>query len=196
MKKILIIVTALTLASCGQSKEEKLISDYVQTFGDSKIDANFKMKNLEKLNDITAKDSLEILKSYFEEKKNNKISQFQESIDSNKERLDKYTKDLAETNPNNTSIVELYQKYIDEAKSEIERNEKNIELYQTDCKGTFLEPVLIAITDYEKQGDKVLYTKYKASYSVNNPMLNNTKQEFEREFYINADKTNVVKASE
>lgn len=196
MKKILFILTALTLASCGQSKEEKLISDYVQTFGDSKIDANFKMKSLEKQNDITAKDSLVILKSYFEEKKNDKISQFQETIDYNKERLEEKTKDLAESNPSFTSINELYQKSIDDAKSEIERNEKNIELYQGDCKGTFLEPVLMKIADYEKQGDKVLYTKYKASYSINNPMLNNTKQEFEREFYINSDKTRVVKATE
>lgn len=196
MKKILIILTSLTLASCGQSKEEKLISDYVQTFGDSKIDANFKMKNLEKQNDITAKDSLVILKSYFEEKKNDKISQFQETIDYNKERLEEKTKDLAESNPSFTSINELYQEYIDDAISEIKRNEKNIELYQGDCKGTFLEPILIKISDYEKKGDKVLYTKYKASYSINNPMLNNTKQEFEREFYINSDKTEVIRVTD
>src|SRR5690554_2059274 len=161
MKKItLFLLGATFLISCGKSKEEQLIADYAQTMGDAKMDLNFKMKNLEKVEDITAKDSLEILKSYFDEKRGNKISEFQEGIDRNKENLDKYTKQLAETNPNHTSLVELYEKYINEAKSEVERYEQNIKLYEGDCKGTFLEPVLISIKDYEKKGDEILVSKF------------------------------------
>lgn len=193
MKKItLFLLGATFLISCGKSKEEQLIADYAQTMGDAKMDLNFKMKNLEKIEDITAKDSLEILKSYFDEKRGNKISEFQEGIDRNKENLDKYTKQLAETNPNHTSLVELYEKYINEAKSEVERYEQNIKLYEGDCKGTFLEPVLISIKDYEKKGDEILVSKFKANYTVNNPLLNNTKQEITRTYYLDGARTKVI----
>lgn len=193
MKKItLFLLGATFLISCGKSKEEQLIADYAQTMGDAKMDLNFKMKNLEKVEDITAKDSLEILKSYFDEKRGNKISEFQEGIDRNKENLDKYTKQLAETNPNHTSLVELYEKYINEAKSEVERYEQNIKLYEGDCKGTFLEPVLISIKDYEKKGDEILVSKFKANYTVNNPLLNNTKQEITRTYYLDGSRTKVL----
>lgn len=193
MKKItLFLLGATFLISCGKSKEEQLIADYAQTMGDAKMDLNFKMKNLEKVEDITAKDSLEILKSYFDEKRGNKISEFQEGIDRNKENLDKYTKQLAETNPNHTSLVELYEKYINEAKSEVERYEQNIKLYEGDCKGTFLEPVLISIKDYEKKGDEILVSKFKANYTVSNPLLNNTKQEITRTYYLDGARTKVL----
>ncbi|WP_347375142.1 hypothetical protein [Aequorivita sp. Q41] len=193
MKKITLLLLGATLMlSCGKSKEEQLIADYAQTLGDAKMDLNFKMKNLEKVEDITAKDSLEILKSYFTEKKANKISEFQDGINYNKENLDKHTKELAETNPNHSSLVELYERYINEAKSEIERYEQNIKLYEGDCQGTFLEPVLISIKDYEKRGDEILVSKFKANFTMNNPLLNNTKQEITRTYYLDGDRTKVL----
>ncbi len=193
MKKITLLLLGATLMlSCGKSKEEQLIADYAQTLGDAKMDLNFKMKNLEKVEDITAKDSLEILKSYFTKKKANKISEFQDGINYNKENLDKNTKELAETNPNHSSLVELYERYINEAKSEIERYEQNIKLYEGDCQGTFLEPVLISIKDYEKRGDEILVSKFKANFTMNNPLLNNTKQEITRTYYLDGDRTKVL----
>ena len=64
-----LIIISLTIISCGKSQEEILIADYEQTTENAKMDLNFKLKNLEKVRDITGQDSLEILKPEFEEKK-------------------------------------------------------------------------------------------------------------------------------
>ncbi len=192
MKKIFIALTTVLLISCQQSVEEKLIADYVQTFGKSKIDANFKMKSIDKTKDITAKDSLVIIKKYFETKKEEKISYFNEGIAFSKKRLESNTKELSETNPNHEGLIKIYKGIISDAEKNIVRNQESIKLYNGDCKGSFLEPIILKISEYEKQGNEIIYSEYKAVYSINNPMLNNVKQEFEKDFYISSDKKTVI----
>ncbi len=44
-----------------------------------------------------------------------------------------------------------------------------------------------------KTPDVILSTKYKAVYSLKNPMLNNTKQTFDKNFYTNKEQTKFIR---
>lgn len=201
MKKLYFIIPLIILAiitiSCEKSKEEKLISDYTQTIGKAKMDLNFKMINLEKIRDITAKDSAEILKPIFEETRTEKLSQLTHSLQVNT-MLEFYQNQLEDwkqskvTGKYKNERIEYYEKSIVEEKENIENSKKVIEAYKTDCKGTFLEPLYNTIQQYEEAPDKLLATEYNATYTIENPMLNNAKQEINTTYLLNGDRTEVL----
>jgi len=193
------------MISCGKSKEEQLISDYAQTLGDAKMDLNFKMISLEKIKDITAKDSLSIFTEYFNVKKAEKIESLTETLESEKEQLEYHYKNLEDKKKNlastkkSSDYYSIYVGWVEDEEKSIEDSKKSIKMwedaitnYNGDCKGTFLEPVLISIKDYEKKGDEILVSKFRANYSMNNPLLNNTKQEITRIYYLDGGRTNVL----
>lgn len=179
------------MVSCGKSKEEQLIADYAQTLQNTKIDLNFKMISLEKLEDITAKDSLTALKEYFKEKRDKKILGFSIKKETYKGLLETAKNNLEETPKNHESTVKMYQGHIEEYTKELENVDKSIALYDGDCIGTFLEPVVSSIKDYENRGDEILASKFKAVYSMDNPLLK-TKQEITKLYYLNGDRTKVL----
>lgn len=201
MRKLYFIVSLIILAttaiSCEKSKEEILISDYTQTIGKAKMDLNFKMINLEKIRDITAKDSAEILKPIFEETRTEKLSQLTHSLQVNT-MLEFYQNQLEDwkqskvTGKYKNERIEYYEKSIVEEKENIENSKKVIEAYKTDCKGTFLEPLYNTIQQYEEAPDKLLATEYNATYTIENPMLNNAKQEINTTYLLNGDRTEVL----
>ncbi|WP_373521067.1 hypothetical protein, partial [Aquiflexum sp.] len=47
--------------------------------------------------------------------------------------------------------------------------------------------------EFSKNPDTILSTKYKASYSIKNPLLSNAKQTFNKVFYTNIDQTEFIK---
>lgn len=197
MKKIYIIipllVITLTTISCQKSKEEILIADYAQTLGSAKMDLNFKLQRLEKIKDITANDSALILTLTFEEKKKIKLEQLSESLnDSTMLKFYKEQLELAKKNKALNSLVESYTSNIKSEREAIQQTKNYIELYNGDCKGTFLEPLYISIKEYETSPEKLLATEYNVTYSIENPLLNNVKQEINGVFVLNADRTKVI----
>ena len=56
-----------------------------------------------------------------------------------------------------------------------------------------IEKLETQYNEYGKSPDEVLSTKYKANYSLKNPMLGNTKQTFEKYFYTNKTQTEFIK---
>lgn len=93
MKKItLLMIMTLLIISCSKSKEETMLYDYeksayLKTLSTNIDNVDFKIKSFEKVKDVTAKDSIDILQKYFNEKQNKKISQFNELIKNDKESL-------------------------------------------------------------------------------------------------------------
>ena len=190
MKKLLLVLfTALMFISC-QTTEKKLIKDHEQTLGDTKIDTDISFNSLDEVQVITAKDSLKILETYLEEKRVNKIEELSEMIELYQDYVDKYTIEVDEAEYQ--SMKDIYQELLDLKKESIESYKLALINYQGDCKDTFLEPVIAQIEDYKKRGDEVLFSKYKANFTANNPFLNNIKQEITREYYISADKTKIM----
>jgi len=51
-------------------------------------------------------------------------------------------------------------------------------------------------TKISKYPDSLLTTKYRAIYSIKNPMLNNTKQTFDKFYYTNPTQTKFIKEEE
>ena len=197
MKKTLItnsslLLISLCFISCSNSKEKKLITDYVQTMGDTKIELNVNILDFEKESEIKAIDSLNILKPYLETEKNEKISEFKVKIESANERINEYNKDILKPENNYASLKKIYLDFIEDAKNDVDFNKKAIELYEGDCKGTYLEKTLNEIKRYEKNPNLVIANKYKTRYSIINPLLNNAKQELKKTFYINPDATKVL----
>lgn len=199
MKKITLLTAFLiTLISCGYSPEEQMLFDYLNNASMKTLkvninDLDFKIISLEKVKDISASDSLEIVQKYFDEKKNKKIGQFEDEIKRDEIRIAKNEELIRSINVND--VTKTVQEWVDKDKVNIERNQKNIELYNGDCKGTFLEPVLVKINNYKSEPNKILSVKYKANYSMNNPLMK-VKQTFNKYYYSNSENTIFIKEEE
>ena len=194
MKKILILVlSAIIFSSCSKSQEEILIANHVQTLGDTKMDLGFKLINLEKVSETTAKDSLKILNEYFVSKRDEKIKQFEDEIERKSKEVEINSEALEKEK--NQILKDLYKDRLETALADIDRNKNNIELYQGDCKGTFLESILENIKKYESKGDEILLKKFKVQYSIKNPLLGNAKQEVNKYFYFDGNLSKIISTS-
>lgn len=204
MKKItLLLIGATVLVSCGNSKEEQMLYDYqqknVKSLNFDLKDLDYNAQKVEKVADITAKDSMKILKKEFAEfwKKNPE----QSLVDT---LSFQYVKNVLNENiTQQDTLQKLYQKavltaikiddYSYRLESERKRDKAIDEMY--DYKETLskIEKLETRYDDYAKNPDDVLSTKYKALYSLKNPMLRNTKQTFDKYFYTNKTQTEFIK---
>lgn len=205
MKHKLFIISlsvATFLASCSNSKEKNLIADYEQTIEDTKIDLNLKVISIEKKGDVFAKDSLEILKDYFEKEKQKKITFIEETIQEYKIQIDSLVQNISEYE----EIIELakfskqldfryYSNKLDYDKEELKFANENLAIYLEaieSYRSTFLESTFKSINMFEKNPDSLLFSKHLVTYSIINPMLNNAKQEITKIYHINESKTKIV----
>ena len=204
MKKItLLLLGATIMVSCGKNKGEQMLYDYqqknVSALNFDLKDLDFKIQKVEKLADITAKDSMEHLKFEFAE---------YWTKDPEQSLVDTLSFDYVK-NVVNKSIVhqdtlqKLYQEavltaikiddYSYELESKRKRDKAIDEMY--DYKETLskIEKIENRYNELSKNPESILSTKYKASYSLKNPMLGNTKQTFDKVFYTNTAQTEFVK---
>lgn len=72
-KTLLVLVSAVFLCACGLSAEEKLVSDYEQQLGDTKVDLNLKVKESTFIGETFYSDSIPKLAEYIDFKVNEKI---------------------------------------------------------------------------------------------------------------------------
>lgn len=193
MKNFTFLIGLFILISCSQSKEELLISDYEQTIGNTKTNLNLKFNKFEFIKDITWKDSLELLTVYFKEKKEKKIEQFEILKNSDIDDLESYKVYLKKEKYNSNKV--MLKEYIDEREKSIQGYNESIELYNGDCKGTFLEDVYSKINNPNLNGDSILSKVYDVVYTIKNPLLNNVEQTISKTYYLNSDLTKILKVS-
>lgn len=202
MKKItLLILGTIFLFSCGKSKEKQMLYDYQQEyFGDLNLDdLDFKIQSIDKFGDIKASDSMKVLKR---ELGDYWVTNPDQSLTDTLSF--KYVKDLLnETIVDKDTMSKLYQKAMItgmeiknpsyERDAERKRDEAIDEM-------VFYKETLLKLESLEKyhnalakNPDSILSSKYRATYSLNNPRLDNKKQSYEKVFYTNGSQTKFIK---
>jgi|SRR5690625_212001 len=203
MRKLLLLLITFTLISCGKSKEELMLYDYQQKNARSLNfdikDLDFKVLNIEKVKDVKAADSA----TYFKE-------QFAKYWQKNPDEtlIDtlsfSYVKNiLDESIAYKDTLIDLYNErvlnairrgdYYQELESE-RKYDQEMEEKQSLTK-TLSE---ISILEYKynnlsKNPDSILSTKYRASYSMKNPLLSDIKQTFDAYFYTDNAQERFIK---
>ncbi len=204
MKKItLLLLIATLIVSCGKNKGEQMLYDYqqnnVKALNFDLADLDFEIKKVEKVNDIKASDSLKLLKKEFADYW--KKGAEQSLVDT---LSFKYVKSvLNEAITQKDTLYKLYQEgvltaiRIDDFSYKLESKRKRDKAMDEmfSYKKTLLEVETLEkyYNKLSEKPDSILSSKYKANYSLKNPMLGNTKQTFEKTFYTNASQTEFTK---
>ena len=180
MKKTIYLFVSLVFFSCSMSKEELLISEYEQTLENTKTDLNLKFKKLEFVKNITWKDSLSLLKKYFDK--------------SRKERIKYEENEIIELNKKIKNRIKYGSSY-SIYEEIIKVKQKHIESFKGDCKGTYLEKTYLKIHNSNLNSDSILSKEYDVIYTIQNPLLNNVKQTIFKKYYLNSDLTKILKVN-
>jgi hypothetical protein len=130
------------------------------------------------------------MQKYFDIKKKEKIDYFTQQLELYKNLNMGYAYTIKKTK--NQSINDMQQDFTDNIEENFKRIQNCINLYNGDCKGTFLEPVLSKIKRYKMDPDKVLSSKYEANYTLTDPTLNAT-ETFNYYYYTNLHNTSFIK---
>lgn len=198
MKNLLFTIgIAALLTSCGYNKQEQMLYDYVngnvqKLFNVDVKELNFKVKDIKKVKEITAADSLAILEPYFEKEK-------EKAIKNAKDRIDELQKEAGHqeyllTTPDYKEyedLAKVAKQLIESHKKETELRLKLIEHYNSDCKSTELEPLANLINEYKTMGNKKLSDVYEATYSIKNPLLK-AEQTRTNTYYTNREGTKII----
>ena len=180
-----ILFIIIIFASCTRDPRESVIAAYEQTTGDTKTDLSLKVLEIIDLGYVIAQDSLDILMPEFIEKRDKNIETLKQSIKRDEEQIQDYKNSGKKYGLSNKSMIEMYENLI-----EISRNLINI--YQTDCKGSFLEWHYNRISELKKDTSRVLFNKTKVSYSIKNPLLNYAKQEITKTYMFTPDNDSIL----
>lgn len=171
------------------SEVSKVVSDHEQTMGNSKIDLNLKVQSVEFVKDYYAKDSLEIIEKYLKEKKEEKLislnQQLDEGISDSADLVEKINSAKFE------SVKKIYKDGLEKRTEYLQLTRKAINSYNTNFEGTILESTYKNIQALKENPEEKLYTIYKVTYKINNPMLNNVEQEITKYYLIEGDPNNV-----
>lgn len=203
MRKLLLLLITCTLISCGKSKEELMLYDYQQKNARSLNfdlkDLDFKILNIERIKDIKAADSAKYFKEQF-------AKYWQKNPDET--LIDtlsfSYVKNILEESiAYKDTLIDLYNEsvlnairrgdYYQELESE-RKYDQEVEEKQSLTK-TLSE---ISILEYKynnlsKNPDSILSTKYRASYSMKNPLLSDIKQTFDEYYYTDNAQERFIK---
>lgn len=204
MKKITLLLLGVSImVSCGKNKGEQMLYDYqqknVSALNFDLKDLDFKIKKVEKLSDITASDSMKYLKFEFAEfwTKNPE----QSLVDTL--TFDYVKNTVKKSIAHQDTLQKLHQKavltaikiddYSYELESARKRDKAIDEMY--DYKETLskIERIENRYNELSKKPEAILSTKYKAAYSLKNPLLGNTKQSFDKIFYSNKEQSEFIK---
>lgn len=193
MKKIILFVVVLTFLSCGKSNEEQMLYDYnsknvKEMFKTNLEELKFKINSIEKIGEVKASDSINIFKNelakcWFGEKyiqKERDTLSYDYVIKEIKKLNDTYQEIIL----NNIKLDEEYSNY-----EYTEKRNKGIEALVN------VESWKNEANSYSKKPNEVLSVKYKASYSLINPVLK-IKQDFDKIYYTNSKKTKFIKEEE
>ena len=189
MKKLLLLLTTfiITLYSCGDNKEEQMLSDYmndttIKSLNISAKDLGFKIINLKKVREVTAKDSLVIMRNEFEYLAKT-ISEDSLFISEEEEKLMYKTK---KAKTRNKTSKKLQQDIIDLVQDQIDTKNE----YAEQRKSEF-NKMSLRISELEMNTNEVLSHKYEVTYSMDMPDTNVTNT-FKGFAHTNSDITKFV----
>lgn len=173
MKKLLLVFSlAAFLFSCGGRKYDKAIADYEQTIENTKIDLKFKAIETKEVNSITVGDSV----AYCEKEGAVMVQNAKQDYDQELAKFEKdsvfnvstYPDQAEQLNETGRTILKTLKDKYDYALG-FESYWKN--LYK------------------DKNPSEVLRVLVECKYSIENPLLNNTKQEITNTYVMSPDGT-------
>lgn len=192
MKKVLLVVgLAAVVVSCTKAKGEELLYNYQKESVKAGLnmdleDLEFEIIEVKEAGTVTARDSAQMYKE--------KLIKFWFGEDIVKEEADtlSYTFVVSQMDTMQKNIQRIIELNI-----EMDQSYENYEYKRKaeEAKENQLEVLSWMEHDqkYSKNLDSVLSYKYLATYSINNPMLNNNKQTFDKYFYSNPEQTKFIK---
>lgn len=200
MKRVFIVVIGCALFGCEDSSEIKAIKDHLQTYDNSKLDLEVKIKSLEEDGFIIAKDSIAIIDSIIfrlalieKAELESSIAKYNEEIKQNNEDLEIkrryespdvyriYKNGNDKINKLNQGVIEAFQERIDKI---------NSGLYY-DLTSEIQEYYKIR-SRFDSIPEMVLAVKYKCKYEFRNPLLNGIKQETINTFVLDTLRIKVL----
>lgn len=180
MKNLILIFCIALLYSCGPSGVGKLISDYEQTIGATKTDLNLKIQKLDKIRNITIRDSLRLIQFQL----NKAIQPDSRYIDSSLTFSEAIKMaDQMEDLTGKTFVASDEMTKFDNETQYRKWVRINLEVHK-----------LKLSDDLYKGQDtsKILASIYKCTYTIKNPFLNGTKQEITNNYLINSTLTSIL----
>jgi len=189
--KLLAVGFTIVLASCGKSKEEQLLYDYQSDNVKSGLnmnveDLNFEIHEIKEVGKITALDSANMYKE--------KLAKLWFGEDASKEQLDTISYDYVITR---LDTMRSQAQSIILSNIRLGQDWENYEWKKKrdDATDAYVEAKFYKTRDssFRVKPDSILSIKYQANYSINNPMLNNSKQTFDKYFYSNPEKTKFIR---
>lgn len=203
MRLFIVSLLALLLYSCSNSKEEQMLYEFQQkNVGSMNFDLkdlDYKVKKIEKVDDITAKDSMGHLKLELAKYWTKNPEQALVDTISFEYVKNVLNKSIAQQD----TLHKLYSESVltairlDNYSYEYESKRKRDNALQ---ERTEYQEMILNVKALEQKYDKlakepeaILSAKYKAAYSYNNPMLSNARQTFEKHFYTNREQTKFIK---
>lgn len=186
MKKLALLLGIFLAASCGKSKEEKMLYEYQKAKATSINfnidDLDFNIKSLDKLNDIKAKDSM----AFFQ----NKLVEYYKTTDKEKEAISfEYVISQLDTLINSYQELILLRAKAGKSYLNFEDKENRNKFIK---EKVYVENWKEQYDKYKKNPEVVLSSKYKANYTILNPIMNNAKQTFEKFFFTNSNQTQFI----
>ena len=203
MKNIILLLSVILLISCGKSQGEKMLYDYQQRNAKSLNfdlkDLDFKVLDVQKISEIKAADSAKFYKRKFAEY----WTANPDSVLIDTLRFD-FVKNLLDENiKHQDTLSKLYQESVltairindisYEYDSKRKRNEAIDEKHSLKKSLLEIEQIEQNYNDFAKKPDSILSIKYRAKYTMINPLMSNIKQTFDKYFYTDAAHTKFVK---
>lgn len=193
MKRKLVYFLLVCLFIGCASKEEGAIADYIQRKDNVKTDLGFKTISSKELGNITAKDSLDILEKELAENRKLDLENLYKKKENDEYRLSEEKRFARNNQPYHDQMTKKYwEDAIKEKENILSETERLIKLYETDCIGTRLEPVVYQIQKYKELGEKLLAVRVECTYSIINPLLNNVRQEITETFILTPNLEKVI----
>lgn len=187
MKKSFIFVLVFFFACGGNpSKEELVIADFVQTIGNVKTDMNFKLIDIAEVEPITGMDSAKIAKE-----KGRVFGRKMVEI-----KLKNYESLLSLESAEEYNLKHYNlgsREELEKTKKDIAELEEYFDKYDADTTGFGVETIYKDKYDkFLKNTDSIYARRWWCKYSIENPLLNNAKQEITRIFVLTPDGTKVL----
>jgi hypothetical protein len=185
-----VIVSFFSLISCKPNPTEQAILDYSQTLGNSKLDLKMKILSIEKVGEMIASDSAKLVKESFysglsDEDKKISIDTILVKADYNIKGWERYIVELDSA----VKAMEL-KKMTDDLeytfkKSRILKYTEDVNNFKKAYKSG--DSINTLLKKYNDNPNRVIGIKYKCTYTIQNPMLNNALQEITKTFVLSLD---------
>lgn len=178
MRKLLFLCATLLLISC-MSKQEQMIKEFEETFGETKTDLSFKAKEIKFLGSITAKDSIDYYIDIFRASFKYPPETVDELLTTLRREVH-YHDSLKAAIANSSERGREYQFY----KEVLIKYEPEI---------SFQKRIYEGINKYMSSSpDSVIGNKWECCYTIKNPFLNNVRQEIVNQYLFNADNSKLI----